>query len=388
MQDGLGLTILRVGMGPDGSFFNGNSAEIATIAAAKAYGATKIIGAAWSPPLSYKDNGDVNRGGHVYPEYYEAWATTLANFAKSNNLYAMSPQSEPDFASCGSAEPCIGDYPSTVYTAEEMVAFIKVLGPKLQAAGVKLIAPEPSQWLRLWTNRSACCSVPSNLPSPDPLDGKYDYGHVLSKDATAWGFVDIIGTHQYYSMAAEPWPTDVPQTKPLWMTEMAGMKWWPEGEPSSTIENGLAVAGWIHDALVNGDASAWLWWWYQAQMASNEGLFLNDGRDTKRHYVLGQFSKFIRPNYIRVSITGDIPSGVLLSAYKGDDGTVVIVAINKGSAAESVPLSFSGGIAPSSLVPWVTSASSNLASTTAVTVSNGSFTAVLSAKSVTTFVGK
>jgi len=33
---------------------------------------------------------------------------------------------------------------------------------------------------------------------------------------------------------------------------MSGIEWWPEGGPSSDISNGVAVAGWIHDALVNG----------------------------------------------------------------------------------------------------------------------------------------
>ena len=37
----------------------------------------------------------------------------------------------------------------------------------------------------------------------------YDYGHWLAKDATAWGLIDIIGTHEYDTQKAEPWPSDV-----------------------------------------------------------------------------------------------------------------------------------------------------------------------------------
>jgi glucuronoarabinoxylan endo-1,4-beta-xylanase len=54
----------------------------------------------------------------------------------------------------------------------------------------------------------------------------------------------------------------------------------------------------------------------------------------------------------------------------------------------SVPISVAGGPVPASMTPWVTSASDNLASKTAVPVSNGSFTAALAASTVTTFVGK
>jgi glucuronoarabinoxylan endo-1,4-beta-xylanase len=172
------------------------------------------------------------------------------------------------------------------------------------------------------------------------------------------------------------------------MTEMAGVKFWPEQGPSSDINDGVVVAGWIHSALVTGEVSAWVWWWYQAQGTNdNEGLLLQDGTDTKRHYVLGNFSKFIRPGYVRVAVSGTPPSNVLLSAYSGSN-TVVVVAINSGTSTASVPISIAGGTAPSSCTPWLTSASANLASQTAVSVSGGSFTASLPGPSVTTFVCK
>jgi glucuronoarabinoxylan endo-1,4-beta-xylanase len=89
-----------------------------------------------------------------------------------------------------------------------------------------------------------------------------------------------------------------------------------------------------------------------------------------------------------VNVTGDIPKGVLLSAYKGTDGTIVVVAIDSTSTAATVPITISGGTAPATLTPWVTSASDNLKSKEAVTVSGGTFTATLAGKTVTTFVGK
>jgi O-glycosyl hydrolase len=254
-----------------------------------------------------------------------------------------------------------------------------------------VIAPEATEWGRLWTNQSAS-------GASDPLDGRYDYGHALAKDLDAWVQVDIVGTQLYDTQVAAPWPSDVPrwpsdvpQPKTVWMTEVCGLTGWPEGGPSSDINNGIAVAGWIHDAIANGGASAWLWFWYKAGSTDdNEGLLLKSGTDTKRHYTLGNYSKFIRPGYTRVDIGGSMPADVLLSAYKagGTDSTVVIVAINKGSATATVPISIPGGTAPVSLTPWVTSASDNLQSGTAVTVSGGSFTATLASMTVTTFIGK
>ncbi|HEY3256711.1 MAG TPA: hypothetical protein VGJ91_22295, partial [Polyangiaceae bacterium] len=63
-------------------------------------------------------------------------------------------------------------------------------------------------------------------------------------------------------------------------------------------------------------------------------------------------------------------------------------AINKGSAAATVPITFSGGTAPATLTPYLTSATDNLKVNTDVAVTGGSFMAVLASKTVTTFVGK
>jgi glucuronoarabinoxylan endo-1,4-beta-xylanase len=385
---GIGLSILRIGMGSDGNPMSSN--VYSDIKKATARGVNIFIGTLWSAPGSYKTNDQEYGGGSLTSASYEAWANTIAAFpakVKQNadvDLTAMSVQNEPDFCGFNGLDPCSSNYASMLFTDTEYVAFVKVVGSKLHALNppVKVLGPETSEWIHLWTNDSAPGST-------NPLNGKYDYGHALYADKDAWAQLDIIGTHQYDTQVAEPWPSDVPQTKPLWMTEMSGIKWWPEEGPSSDINNGVAVAGWIHDAIVNGQASAWLWWWLRAQGTNdNEGLFLMDGTDTKRHYAFGNFSKFIRPGYTRVDITGSIPTDALLTAYTGSDGTVVIVAINKGAASASVPISISGRIAPASLVPWVTSSSDNLVSKTAVSVSGGSFTATLASKTVTTFIGK
>jgi glucuronoarabinoxylan endo-1,4-beta-xylanase len=397
---GLGLTILRIGMGSDGNVYNGTSCWD-DIKKAKARGLKYVIGSTWSPPGDWKTahpyaGGNAeNDGGYLKPEYYGQWSDRIAAFpakvkaGSGYDLYAMSIGNEPDFASCGMNEPCNGNYVTTLYNDTQMVNFIKVAGPKLHTAGCKVIAPEASEWLHIWSDSSACCSVPGGKPSSDPLKGKgYDYGHALFKDKTAWAQLDILGVHQYDTQVAESWPSDVTERKPVWQTEMSGVKWWPDGVPDVSIDNGIAVAKWLHNALTVGEANGWCYWWWQAMGDTNEGLLLANGTDTKRHYTFGNFTKFVRPGYTRIDITGDISKDVLLSAYKGADGTVVVVAINKGTASATVPITISGGTAPSSVTPWVTSADDNLVAKTAITVSGGIFTATLASKTVTTFVGK
>jgi O-glycosyl hydrolase len=419
--DGLGLSILRVGMGDNGQDFSSNiPGDITT---AKAAGA-KIIGSCWSPPANCKDNNKVNDGGHLLTSCYTSWSDTIVSWAKSKGLYAMSIGNEPDFASCGSNEPCNGNYPTTLFTAKEMVAWVKVAGKKLQDAGIKVIAPEASEWIHNWSNISATGSVPSGKNSSDPFKcgcfgnvidatteakcsatctsgGGYDYGHWLAKDADAWKAFDIMGVHEYDTQHAEAWPADVTEgkvTKEIWQTEMSGVKWWPEqgtGTGSSltgstTIENGVAVAGWIHSAMVVGQASAWLYWWYKPLGTDdNEGLLVKSGAVAKRYYTLGNYSKFVRPGQVMVDVTGNSNANVLLSAYKGaSDTPVVVVAINKGTSATTVPITIAGGTAPPSCTPYVTSSAENLKAGTAVSVSGGTFTASLGGTTVTTFVCK
>jgi glucuronoarabinoxylan endo-1,4-beta-xylanase len=109
---------------------------------------------------------------------------------------------------------------------------------------------------------------------------------------------------------------------------------------------------------------------------------------TKRLWVLGNYARFVRPGFVRVSTSGAAPSGVLVTAYQNPaDGTVVVVAINSNTSA--IPLSlYVSGVVPCGMTPWVTSAADNLASKTPITVANARFSATLDAQSVTSFVGK
>jgi glucuronoarabinoxylan endo-1,4-beta-xylanase len=429
---GLGLTILRTGMSDQGMFYNSGetNGDVATLKAGAGTDA-KLIGSVWSPPANCKTANTINPGdnqpldgGHlmVNAACATTWANTIASFAAANGFYAMSIGNEPDFNSCGSSDPCNGQYPTTLMTANEMVTWVKMAKTAFQskAPNVKIIAPEASEWLHQWSNVSAGPDV-NGKESSDPLKcgcfpdkntnscaatcttgGGYDYGHFMAADTAAWAGFDILGVHQYDSQVAMAWPSDINGGKPnkeIWQTEMSGVKWWPQQGPSCDIANGVAVAGWIHSALTVGQVSAWLWWWYQASGTDdNEGLLLKSGSsasgctgtDTKRHYTFGNFSKFIRPNYVRVDVTGNVPSGIQLSAYKSPtDGTVVVVAINSSTSTISVPITISGGTTtPASMTPTVTDASNNLVAKTAVTVNNGTFTAMLAGPCVTTFVGK
>jgi glucuronoarabinoxylan endo-1,4-beta-xylanase len=140
----------------------------------------------------------------------------------------------------------------------------------------------------------------------------------------------------------------------------------------------------IYAAFATGGVSAWHYWW-------TEALVPNVNSPPSQVYALGNFSKFVRPGYLRIGVTGaPNPSGSapLIVAFSNPaDGTVVIVVVNGGGAAQT-SFFVSGNAWPGTVTPYVTSASSNLVAGTPIAVSGGRFAASLGAKSVTTFVGK
>jgi len=90
----IGLTILRVGMAPDGSFVtSGASGDITMV---QGVSGSKIIGSTWTAPADCKSNKSVNDGGHLNTgDCYTSWAKAITKFATDHKLYAMSVANEP-----------------------------------------------------------------------------------------------------------------------------------------------------------------------------------------------------------------------------------------------------------------------------------------------------
>jgi glucuronoarabinoxylan endo-1,4-beta-xylanase len=348
--NGIGLSILRVGIDPNGN----DLAAYSNATKAAARGAI-VWGAPWSAPGAWKDNGTTTNGGNLLPAFYDAWAARLAGFAAKLQLnagvplYGLSVQNEPDYTA---------GYDSMNYSGQTMDDFVKVLGPKLAALNPrpKLIMPEVSSW-----------------------GGAWDFSSAVLGDSAAAPYLDIIGAHQYAGVSA-------PQTtaRPIWETEMSSFEGF---DPS--IGNGLMVAQWIHDAITIGNVSAWHYWWLFGHNADDEGLIGYSGNPTqitKRLYTFGNFSKFVRPGFVVVGTSG-ASGNVSVTAYKNPGtGAFVIVAINPDGSDAPMTISLNG-LAAGSVTPWVTSSALNLAQQSPLTVSGGSFSATLLASSVTSFVG-
>jgi glucuronoarabinoxylan endo-1,4-beta-xylanase len=387
--EGIGLSILRVGIDTDGEGLG--TALLSDIATAASYGAI-VWGAPWSPPGTEKTNGNEDNGGYLCTaadagscagDSSDAWASTLASFPgwvysqTGVSVYAISPQNEPDWTA---------SYASCLYTGQELANFAKVLAPKLAALNppVKVIAGEPASWANLWTGDGTCASA-------------NDYGACIHADPVAEAAVDILATHDYGFAPVAPPAWNIHR---IWETEVSGVSGSSQVGPSVDIGNGVAVATWIHNALVVGQVSAWHYWWLVSSSATdNEGLLFPTGQGPgglgdinsppKRLYAMGNYSKFVRPGFQRIAATGTNAAGIDISAFQNPaDSTIVVVAINTTSAPISLTFTTPGTAnATTAMTPWVTSAASNLVAGSPIPVTDGSFVGTMEGESVTTFVG-
>jgi glucuronoarabinoxylan endo-1,4-beta-xylanase len=320
--DRIGLSLLRLRITPSGT-----TSEIETAKKAQARGAV-IWAAPWSPPGAWKTNGTDNNGGSLLPEHYQEWADRLALFVRAReddgvHITALSAQNEPDFTA---------EWETCRWQPAELATFVRdFLTPALVAEGVapKLLAPESSGWKSVGT-----------------------YGEALLNDPATRAAVGIVATHSYNG-APYSYVSPAIHGKEFWMTE-----WSDDDSPpgDAGMDSGLVVARAIHENLTSAEVNAWHYWWLvnREDTNGNSALVSNDVV-TRRAYVTGQYSRFVRPGSKRIRLSAGSPQpGVLVSAFlRETDAQLVIVAVNDNASPVTQSFDFAGAEV-SDLVPYVT----------------------------------
>jgi len=344
---GIGLSLLRSRIAPDGTSVESNIMQMA-----QARGAT-VWSTPWSPPASDKDSGTVDGGDFVSStSNYQSYAAQLAGYVATMqntygiNVHAVSIQNEP-----GDDETT---YESCVWTAQQMHDFIPYLASALYNAGVPdttIMMPEEQNW-------------------------DFSMATTAMSDPVTAGAVGILAAHNYGSTApAAVTQFGTPPPAPIWETEHYF-------GTDDSIQNGLALAQEIHTFMTVANANAYHYWWLYG---SGNGSLAGDTTATpaKRLYVMGNYSKFVRPGFYRVNVTNG--TAALVSAYKDPaSSNYVIVAANP--TAFSITQTFDVTSCPvyATLNQWITSGTLSLASEPSVSVSGGKLTYVLPAYSVVT----
>lgn len=199
--------------------------------------------------------------------------------------------------------------------------FIKVLGPTVQKANLTL--------------GIACCDA----------EGWSSQAGMLGQLASVDQYLTTITAHSYTSSPGSPMNT----RHRVWQTEAADLNGNWQGSfyagGGGGAGDGITWANNIHTALVNANASAYLYWIGAQTGTTNSKLVRLDGdtvSPSKRLWAFGQFSRAARPGAVRVGVQG-APATVRAAAFRNVDGSVAAVFINGGTAAATVQVKTSGG---------------------------------------------
>ena len=346
---GAGLSLLRTRVTP----YVGSTENLMAMQAG-AYG-VRVWSTPWTMPREWKTNFDTNNGGSLDPAHYQNYATALANYVQEMTrqgvpLYALSIQNEPNWTAT---------YESARWTDAQFAAFLPYLGQTFAARGIttKIMLPEATGW----------------------NGGNFNLVATIMANPTLSQYVGILAAHNYGENANSWGPVNNAGGRPVWETEISTFAGGTEANRAVDVAND------IHQALTDGNANAYHYWWLNA--GGDDGL-MNGWNPSKRLWAMGQYSRFVRPGWVRIGHTDD--GGVDITTFKDPaSGKFAIVVVNT-SSVNSVTESFTiNGATASTVTPYITSASDNLAAYAAVPLTNGSsFSYTIGTQSIVTFVGQ
>jgi O-glycosyl hydrolase len=286
------------------------------------------------------------------PEEYAEWVIVLLRHWRDQGLEMpyYSIINEPGFIRSG------------IWPGTWMRDVIKILGPRIAAEGMK-----------------------TKIIVPDDIDPTEALGRlqVILADPTARQYVGAVAYH-LYDRGGEAQVKQLADQYglPIWMTEF------------STFDDWFQWATIMQDLIANDGVSAvdYMWGffgdWDKSQLIRirvNNGAYA--GYDfTRQYYVMGQYSKFVRPGAVRVGTTSAQPEVKLAAFLQGSNE--IVVATNTGSQPLNVSFELGSGGCLTSVDPTRTSASEGLQTLPTIPLTQSHFSATLPAQSVTTFVGR
>ncbi|KAI1134448.1 glycoside hydrolase family 30 protein [Hypoxylon sp. FL0543] len=203
---------------------------------------------------------------------------------------------------------------------DEAADFIKVLGPTLEKANLGSVGIN-------------CCDT----------EGWSSQAGMLGQLSSVDSLILTITAHSYASSPGLPMNT----RHRVWQTEAADLNgqwqgaWYSDGGAG----DGMTWANNIYTAVINANASGYLYWIGAQAGSTNSKIVRIDGdkvSPSKRLWAFGQWSRFVRPGAIRVGVQGTA-SGVRKAAFQNIDGSVAVQLINSGGSTADVQMKVNGG---------------------------------------------
>ncbi len=329
----------------------------------------KVMATVWSPPAWMKTNACVHKGGELRTDKYQAFADYLSRYVREWHdrfgitIDAISPANEPDL---------VTDYSSCIWSGEQYRDFVRdYLAPAFQRDGItaKVVAPE-----------TMSCTAHTE-----------QYTDLIFADEAATASVDIVGLHGYgHDSVIAPVRGAAEHGKKVWQTELCDINVMEEWQKGSDIVNGIFWAENIYHYLTMMHVSAYIYFW-GASIYDNGGNLVYINMETgeiqvpKRLYTFGNFARFVRPGYHRLTVYG-AEAETKLSAFTSADGDeLILVSINPLDREATLYVKI-GETASDTAQGYRTSATEDLAEIEPVKLENGCIKETLPPQSVTTWI--
>ncbi len=288
----------------------------------------RLLVSPWSPPAWMKTNNRMDDGGQLRPEYRPAWANYYVRFLRAMRdeeklpVWALTVQNEPEAHQT---------WESCLYTPEEERDFVRDhLGPALDHAGFKDVK------LLGWDHNRDRLEARAKALFGDPASAKYFWGAAL---------------HWYVSedfAAASRVHAAFPEKRILFT----------EG----CVEKGARPGAWDpgerYAQNIIGDLSNWVCGYIDWNIAldlrggpNHVGNFCDAPVlvDTatgeifyqSSFYYIAHFSRYVQVGAHRIESHGG-PAGVESLAFANPDGSLALVAMNRGEAALTFEVAIGG----------------------------------------------
>tara|TARA_R110002126_G_scaffold181187_4_gene330039 strand:+ start:48223 stop:49839 length:1617 start_codon:yes stop_codon:yes gene_type:complete len=308
----------------------------------------KIIASPWSPP-SWMKSGETSKmtNGSLLPKYYSLWAKYLSKYVSAYadngiNIWAITPQNEP-------LHYHDARWDSNGFTAEQGRDFLRDhLGPQLVKDGhLNLDDLDEGLKVLIYDHNKSVMNDYVNPTYKDPEANKYAWG-----TAFHWYANSELKANNYYAeelyKLAKNWPNkamihtessiDIDKNEPVAQYFRESTDYAGKFIPFETYAYDI-----ISD--LNHGTQGYVEW---CVILSNKGqpnpydnfnsapVLINPETDeviyTPLYYLLSHFSKFIRPNAVRIYLKSDGLEGLIYTAAKNTDGSIAIVVFNKNDS--------------------------------------------------------
>lgn len=288
--------------------------------------------------LTNSGHGYLNEGtkSNINPDKYDDFAKYVLDVAEHFkneeciNVTEISPINEPQWDWFGGQEGC---HYEPAQLVDVLRVFLNELGSRENLTGVRLSSPESGEW-----------------------GGRtQEYVNAIMKDALLGSYFDTLDCHSYWTTAAtkstfKKWVSSTYPELKLRNSEWCEMV---NGD-DYTMDSAFNMAEVIMDDLRILEVESWQDWVAVAPGNYRDGvIYVNRTARKymlpKRYYGFGNFTRFIRPGYVRVDIDNTLFSNTYkLStvAFKGTEADghekLVIVLINKEPDVKRFTLALEG----------------------------------------------